>query len=69
MLYLKIMVYEKFGVKEYWIVDPVEKIIEIWVRRAKKFELLSKTKQHESIQSPLLEGLKFELSEIFRDDF
>ena len=65
----KKMVYEKFGVKEYWIVDPVEKNIEIWTRKTKKFELLSKTKQHESIQSLLLEDLKFELSDIFRDDF
>jgi len=67
-IYKKI-VYEKFGAKEYWIVDPVEKIIEIWTRRTKKFELLSKTNQYESIQSLLLEDLTFELSEIFRDDF
>ncbi|MDZ7265036.1 MAG: Uma2 family endonuclease [candidate division KSB1 bacterium] len=65
----KKMVYEKFGVKEYWIVDPVERIIEIWTRKTKKFELHSKIKQHDSLQSPLLEGLKFKLSEIFRDDF
>jgi len=63
--FYKKLVYEKFGVKEYWIVDPVEKIIEIWTRRTKKFVLFSKKQQHESIQSPLLEGLKFELSEIF----
>lgn len=65
----KKMVYEKFGVKEYWIVDPIEKIIEIWTRNGKKFELFSKKQQHESLQSPLLADLKFELSEIFRDAF
>lgn len=65
----KKMAYEKFGVKEYWIVDPVEKSIEIWTLKAKKFELFLKAQQFESFQSPLLKDLKFDLSDIFRHDF
>ena len=65
----KKMAYEKFGVKEYWIVDPVEKYIEIWTLKEKKFELFSTIQRHESIHSPLLKDLKLELSKIFRDNF
>ena len=31
--------YEKFGVKEYWIVDPFMKSIDVYILRDGKFEL------------------------------
>jgi Uma2 family endonuclease len=31
--------YEKHGVKEYWIVSPIEKSIEVWLLKEGKYEL------------------------------
>jgi len=31
--------YEKFGVKEYWIIDPYMEVIDVYILRAGKYEL------------------------------
>ncbi len=61
----KKMVYEKFGVKEYWIVSPDEQAIEIWVLKDKNFRLGSKQKMDQAIKSQILEGFEIILSLIF----
>jgi Uma2 family endonuclease len=33
----KYQVYEKHGVQEYWIVDPLHEVLEVWTRDADKF--------------------------------
>lgn len=35
----KKMFYEKYGVKEYWIIDPVSKSIEVYILKNAKYEL------------------------------
>jgi len=62
----KKLVYEKFGVKEYWIVDPQEEIIEVWSLKNARFQLFHKAKKTEKLTSKLLEDLELELSLIFR---
>lgn len=41
-LVVKKEIYEKFGVKEYWIVDPVEEMILIHVLEDQKYRLVGK---------------------------
>ena len=62
----KKLVYEKFGVKEYWIVDPQEEIIEVWSSKNARFQLFHKVKKTEKFKSKLLEDLELDLSLIFR---
>ena len=57
--------YEKSGVKEYWIVDPIQKIIEIFTNKNNKFELAVAVKAEGAIKSLLLPDLIIEAKEIF----
>lgn len=36
---VKFQLYEKFGVKEYWIIDPINKIIEQYILKDRKYNL------------------------------
>lgn len=58
-------VYAKQGVKEYWIVDPMEKSVEIFENLDGKFSSLGEFKKSESIQSKLISGLEIHLETIF----
>jgi Uma2 family endonuclease len=62
---LKRKLYAKFGIKEYWIVDPESKSVEVMSLGEKGFETVRLYKIGESLSSPLLKGLSLNLSEIF----
>ncbi len=61
----KKQVYEKFGVKEYWIVDPEKESVEIWELKNKKFQLALKAGKKQMIKSQVLSELTIELTKIF----
>ncbi|HYO89757.1 MAG TPA: Uma2 family endonuclease [Candidatus Limnocylindrales bacterium] len=50
---IKFRLYERFGAREYWIVDP-EGVIEVFALRGEKFELLGVYEMGETFQSPAL---------------
>jgi Uma2 family endonuclease len=60
--------YERWGVLEYWMLDPKRKEAEVWERSAKGLlrqrALLS---VEDVLATPLLPGLEIPLAEIFRD--
>ncbi len=57
--------YEKTGVKEYWIVDPMEKSIEVYKNRDGNFGLIERAEQKGTVKSKLLEGFSLKVEEIF----
>ena len=57
--------YEKHGVKEYWIVDPVEQAVELYVRKENAFSRLGVFSGNQIVESQVLRGLKIEVREIF----
>ena len=65
-LKIKFRVYENYGVKEYWIVDPELKEIEMYSLKRAKFALSQVVKEEEEIVSEVLSGLKIRLKEIFK---
>ena len=58
-------VYAKHGVKEYWIVDPMEKSVEVHEEENGDYLLKSKVTNSGSITSDVLQGLTIDLENIF----
>ncbi|MDZ7262340.1 MAG: Uma2 family endonuclease [candidate division KSB1 bacterium] len=61
----KKVTYERFGVKEYWIVDSKKNLIEVWTLLGVKFKKYGVFSQHDILTSPLLKGLAIELNRVF----
>lgn len=57
--------YAKYGVKEYWIVDPVAKNIEVMSLGSEGYKLYGIFFIDDVLTSPLIEGFSLRLSEVF----
>lgn len=62
---LKLDLYARHGVREYWIVDPDDKKIALFLRGESRFEVVGIYKAEESLRSPTLAGFSIALQEIF----
>lgn len=61
----KMKVYAKHGVKEYWIVDPDERSIEIYENINNHFFLVKKGFEQDKLNSKLIPGLEISLKDVF----
>jgi len=61
----KFKVYEKNGVKEYWIIDPEEQSMEVYTLQEGKFLLGQKAEKQGHIQSAIVEGFNVAIETIF----
>jgi len=57
--------YEKYGVKEYWIVDPEQKSIERFNLKEGRFTQGTFVRSGETFESQLLKGFSFPVKKIF----
>ncbi len=64
----KFKLYEEAGVLEYWIVEPVEKMLLVYTLVNEKFIGLPPQTQGENIQSPLFPDLQIAIDDIFEND-
>jgi Uma2 family endonuclease len=55
------------GVPEYWIVDPVADVLEIYVLGREGYELSGAYVESEDVQSPTLPALSFATGRIFAE--
>lgn len=60
---LKKKLYARYGVAEYWIVDPKAQAVEVYRRHPKGFERVGGSE--ETLTSPLLPSLQIHLNEVF----
>jgi len=58
-------IYQKYGVKEYIIVDPIAFNCELYVLKGGVYQLHQKVEKTELLNSVLLSGLTFDLNKIF----
>ena len=58
--------YAKRGVQEYWIIDAYERAIEIYRLSNDSLELVATLRDDDEVTTPLLPGLKFKASSLFR---
>ena len=60
-------VYEQHGVQEYWLVDPLEELIEIFALKNGQYTLLSAVSPNEGqLRSNVLPGLVLNVPEVLR---
>lgn len=57
--------YEKYNVKEYWIVDPAEMQVDQFVLQNEQFVLRSKLEKSDTLTSNVIEDLSMNLDKIF----
>jgi Uma2 family endonuclease len=57
--------YQKAGVNEYWIVDPEDETIEVYVLRHGAYHLLGKWKRDEIARSKILRGFSVPIDSVF----
>jgi len=62
----KKQVYEKYGVKEYIIVDPIEESAELYLLDNAVYRLQQKAFKTETLSSIILPGLHFDLGRLFK---
>ncbi len=60
-------IYEKYGVKEYWIVDPDKQWVEVYVSHNKKFKLNQKAEKEGRIKSFVLNEFYIDFKTIFEE--
>jgi len=63
--YYKKTFYACHGVREYWIVDPEAKTVEVFALGENGFGLVKAYKAGKVLRSPLLKGLEVGLDEVF----
>ena len=61
----KLKLYERSGVKEYWLVDPDREEMEVLTLKRGSYESMGVFEIGQSFESGLLKGLKVRLKEIF----
>ena len=61
----KLMLYERYGVKEYWIFNPDAKYAMVYNLKGTKFEKPIYLTENETLVSSALPGLKIALSEVW----
>ena len=59
-------IYEKFGVKEYIIIDPILQNADLYVLKDGAYYLHQKAQKDENLNSIVLPGLLLDLNKIFR---
>ncbi|MBI5649204.1 MAG: Uma2 family endonuclease [Chloroflexi bacterium] len=62
----KFAVYESAGVREYWIVDPRMKTIEVFVWEQGTYTLINKWGAGQRAQSQVLRGFEIAIDELFQ---
>ena len=64
----KLLLYQKFEVKEYWVVDPEGEDVRVFVLDENgRFYLLSILKKEETLKSKLFSSLTIPLEELFAE--
>lgn len=63
----KYLSYERHGVREYWIMDPIHIYLEVWVLRNDAFVKLGTYGPGDAFESTVLSGTTIEVSQLFED--
>jgi Uma2 family endonuclease len=62
---VKLQQYLRYGVREYWIIDPQEKNVEVLRAGDTEFETVRVYSEGTTVTSPVLEGIQVEIDRLF----
>ncbi len=62
---IKLSLYEKHAVKEYWIVNPTDKTISVYTINKKHYDKPLVYKNKDTVKSEILKGIKIVVENIF----
>jgi Uma2 family endonuclease len=62
---VKLQLYGKYGVPEYWIVDPEQRAVEVYRQQQGSLERVGTFMDHDDITSPLLPDFRLRSLDIF----
>ena len=57
--------YEKYGVREYWLVDPKKKSIEVYSLKEERFRLTAYFEGSGTLKSAVLEDFEMDIAKVF----
>jgi len=57
--------YARFGVREYWVVDPGEHFVEMYTLKQGLYTLWRSYGKEETLETPLLKDLRIDLQSVF----
>lgn len=63
---LKLARYELFGVREYWIVDPLAERLHVFLPAGNSFHRAAELSAQDILTTPLLPGLEISIEDLFR---
>lgn len=61
----KMRLYKRYAVKEYWLVDPIKKSIEVYIWEDNEYILTSYAEEFGEITSRVLTGFNLEVAKVF----
>ncbi len=64
-LKFKHQIYKTFGVKEYWIVNPQEKTVDVYILKEGRDTLKGVYLKEKTIEAGIIPNLKVDLREVF----
>ena len=62
---IKLQLYRQYGVREYWLIDPEERTMEVLTLSPQGYQVLGQHSGDEVVSSQVLAGLQFPAEEIF----
>jgi Uma2 family endonuclease len=63
----KLAIYEKHGVKEYWIVHPTDNTLMVFHLKDKAYGKPDIYAKEDKIKTPILNGLEIDLKVVFKE--
>lgn len=64
-LLVKRQLYSRYGVEEYWIVDPESREVEIYRQLERSLAKVSTVRDHQTLKSSILPGLELDVQTLF----
>ena len=65
----KFQLYQEFGVKEYWIVSPENKLVDVFILKDdNKYHLVNKYTEDDVVGVNIFKDLSINLKDVFEDD-